>query len=743
MQETSRILLDLYPSETLRIIISICGVENLVGLFSDTTFLHQNKNLKNCLDHEIKTNGFAYDSSLMDWMTWFDLSPIEELNVLKLYEPSHIQLESPNDFLVLDEYCVMESIEVESKIVVNLQDFSDVFYFEEMCFHLKPSNVVKLSISVEVRWDSTLWLDMGCFCESIRHLSSRILSFRIQPGPASFEGEIELGLFGKAEILDLAGGSIKGSFSSCPNLKSLTYACSPELELGCLPPSLKKLCCYSSYLNDNFDNKDVLPTLDSLYIVAGSRVPLAKFLRNTLSPKTNSLAYMQRNSNISDFVKIIQEVVVEVGIDLESLSLEGELTNPLEVIPSTGLALRGSGNIGLTSWLQLPSTIKMLEFIRQPYAQVDKVLQMAPSGLEYFYLSGLGRTSEVLAADLSRCMNLKHLTLKDCGLTTHDLESIRFPDSVKFLGLPSNKIESLEGISFPPKLQSLDLSLNKLKFFEGISLPCTLKKLNLKENEIERFDLAKNNRYEDLQLEYVQLGSTLSITVSLCKLPESIRFLLLSGFFSNTPVQFGDNLVCLQMASAANFHNMIFSKESRLRSLYIGMENYREFDMQLPDTLERVEMRYMSKIPSQLGKLLNLKCLKLTWGNVKEAIIEFSSNSLEELDLSVNDIKRVQLTFPGGETHLKEIDLSDNKLKRISLARIGQNGTTFHKKLHVIKLSNNKDLKKADVNKLMKELYSVTGCEWTNHDIRDWQRCRKDCLMRNNNLSLRKRVFED
>lgn len=61
----------------------------------------------------------------------------------------------------------------------------------------------------------------------------------------------------------------------------------------------------------------------------------------------------------------------------------------------------------------------------------------------------------------------------------------------------------------------------------------------------------------------------------------------------------------------------------------------------------------MSTIPPQLRKLRNLKYLKLLMGTIKEAVIEFSSNSLEVLNLSHDQIEKLQLIFPEGDTNLK------------------------------------------------------------------------------------------
>lgn len=97
-----------------------------------------------------------------------------------------------------------------------------------------------------------------------------------------------------------------------------------------------------------------------------------------------------------------------------------------------------------------------------------------------------------------------------------------------------------------------------------------------------------------------------------------------------------------------------------MRFLYIDGSNFDEFDIKLPQALEEVELHDVSTILPQLGKLRNLKYLRLLMDTIKEAVIEFSSNSLEVLNLSHNQIEKLQLTFPEGDTNLKQLDLYEN-----------------------------------------------------------------------------------
>lgn len=75
---------------------------------------------------------------------------------------------------------------------------------------------------------------------------------------------------------------------------------------------------------------------------------------------------------------------------------------------------------------------------------------------------------------------VSRLTLRACSLRT--LHGIRFPGSVKFLGLQGNFIRSLTGARFPAGLVHINLSRNALVDLQWRVLPSTLTSINLTGN---------------------------------------------------------------------------------------------------------------------------------------------------------------------------------------------------------------------------------------------------------------------
>ncbi|CCG20405.1 hypothetical protein CORT_0A00110 [Candida orthopsilosis Co 90-125] len=708
--------INFFPHYILLDIISKAGIESLVKLLSPPSFLRSNLNIKEAIDHAIrKKMNWTYDNIATKTDKMFSWKSCNEVGTTDFKNFAEIQ--------TFHDYCVGEYIEVELKLCYRLKYASDLIELEHLLLRLDPRTTLKLHLVLDLVSCRFHFVDLTHLSQSFKHLRDRFTGFSISAtSMAGIKGEIDLNNFSNIEILRINGCTVKGSLSDCHKLREFSFepvrGQDNLFDINELPPSLKRLEISNySLSNSRLKEGKVLPSLEYVAVSCDEDPmpsPIMDVVQNMTCQKTTAFSYSYEFGLADQFMLALCQVAKDKSFNLKSLSIYGCVEAPIEIYPSEQLELRYVDNSYLASFLKSLPTVKKLTITENVVTELGGILNNLPDGLEYLSLFDNKKTCVNANVGFARLQNLKCLNLSRTGIRS--IIEFTFPSSLEVLDLSGNEIDSIVGVVFPKSLKSLDLSFNDLQDLQGARFPQSLMQLNMFGNSVEIESILK--KVETLQIETLYLGNNEECKFSSCTLPASIRSLSLNCC-SPSNCNFGETLVSLRMESCNLTKGISFGTYSRLRYLCINFSKLTAFDIELPQSLEELDLSHneLSEIPSHLGLLSNMRYLSFRNNEISFAFMGFSQSSLEMLDLSNNKIKNVRLSFPKGATKLKQLDLCENQLDEVSLKSIGHDGRTFHDCLYELSLAGNTDLGEDQVMALVPGLPQSAQSLWADRLI--------------------------
>lgn len=717
-----RIALDLLPVDILSNIISMAGVNSLLLLVEDGTFMKLNPNLKRAINHEIARKSlFVFDCHYTvlehqghfwdihdSWIenTVFDLRDVEEL-------------------LMFDNYCLKEQLRVH--LVIKFSIFTPSYYFglQQLISNLQPNN------------NSTIGFDMR-LCDSgtdFTKLNDTLFPIKDRITELSMEMyddrdcDLDVGYLKNIEVLNLLGALVlKGpSLDKCYKLRKLAVSCQVT-DVSELPQSLKILCidrCYILGLGNGCivvpDSIEILKLIE-VYTEVRHKFVFQRSLNSLCLPRTGFQAIDAYRFGFD--VDALESPTNDLQFTLDAINVAGNLRE-LDLSDNRIKTLRGahfpdnlkelnlSGNlINNFEGVQFPDNLRTLDLSSNGIQTL--------SGAQFpSYLTTLNLSSNSIET-LYRAQfpnSLKVLNLSRNGIGS--LEDAVFPKYLTHLNLDCNSLESLENVTFPGSLVELDLSFNRFGNVSADIIPKCLKRLSVLVTEA--FNLSNGSDSAQFELQSLCLSTDDAVDIYLST--PGLTTIELNGMQLLDSQDLGKSLTLLTLLYCF-LDKESLSLEKYLKLQYLEIQGCKfPSQFELPQSLTEIVVlkSNFEEIPSQWGQLRNLKRLKFRENHTKTAIIEFLYNSIEVIDLSKNGIKEVQLLFAPVSTKLQLLSLASNELMTISSESIGQNSKIKHERLKELILSGNRLLLKTHINELKVDLPNTTTIFWNSAYINEMQ----------------------
>lgn len=445
-------------------------------------------------------------------------------------------------------------------------------------------------------------------------------------------------------------------------------------------------------------------------------------------------------SNVRDTSnKFLSELLRNnVNSNLESLSLENlsvkepifdcvlELCLPVVHSNSNSLSLLSLFNIGYTdqcSWdfastnlteLKLskcsicnprfPPTLQRLDLSDNGIVNLFEMVvpSLLPRDLKYLNLSHNPINWKALP-EVEFTPNIETLSLKDT-LIGDQLHKLRFPDSVTYLSLEINRIDSIDGIKFPKNISNLGLGGNHIRAIRNPTLPHNLRTLHLTENIFSTpIDLSLDEDKNPLNLEVLYLNYNSVSNFHELRFPQNVTILNLDNckLSELVDVVFQRSIVELSLSgcSIKVVRNVSFEEGSRCRYFNLSQNSISELhlvrSLELPESIETFNIG-SNELRSLLADFFkgcrSLESLKMSANQMSRLELCLGEN-LRMVDVSFNQLRHVRLRFPKNchQTQLLSINLSKNKLTSFGPENIshGVDGV-LHGKLTELDLTENK-----------------------------------------------------
>ncbi|KAL6450697.1 Toll-6 Toll-like receptor 6 [Candida maltosa Xu316] len=324
--------------------------------------------------------------------------------------------------------------------------------------------------------------------------------------------------------------------------------------------------------------------------------------------------------------------------------------------------------------------------------------------------------------NFKRFNKLKSLKLSNTHIGSN-FPKIKYPDSIEALSLEVNQITSLDGIEFPANLKNLGIGSNFISKIEYPHFPTTLETIHLTENKISKVDLSRNSRHESLKIEILYLNYCKLTKFNNVNISQYVKILNFDNCKLSTisNIGFPDTLLELSFSGCGltSFENILWGDHPRLRYLNLSQNSLTKFDIRLPSSIQSINLS-MNNLTQLSNSLLshkdNLKVLNLSSNKFQRFIYSFNITNLQNLDLSFNSLKLINLTFPKySHTRLKVLNLCSNKLSELHPVMIGHDkNLTMHTNLIEIDLTNNK-IKPDDITKQIDKFPDSLLCFFIGH----------------------------
>lgn len=278
--------------------------------------------------------------------------------------------------------------------------------------------------------------------------------------------------------------------------------------------------------------------------------------------------------------------------------------------------------------------------------------------------------------------NLEDLRLTNTNIGQF-LPRMVFPELLRHVALGCNQIELICGLKLSsPYIEELDLTCNLISKANVPWLPSGMKVLKLTENLLTGpLDLSRDMHGFPTCLEQIYLSNNNLLTLADLNLPSTVRILNLDecNISSMENIAFPSSLEELSIngCDLSQVANVTFGCGSRLRVLNLAQNRLTETDLRLfglPKLLHHLNLsgNSIAKLrSSEFADLSQLQSLSLSRNKLRLVELQLHT-SVENLDLSYNQISELQLHFPvHRESQLAELNLSSNKLTYLTPRMIG------------------------------------------------------------------------
>lgn len=734
MNEIHRVSLDGYQWDILLKVVAYAGINNIVLLLTpeNRLFLNLNENLKRAINRVIGNDfGLQYNNR------------IDRYSFLHMYlrTPNCIDktklkfLTSEDEFLILYNYCVDESITSTLNLSYYIWSSTDMVCFTDLLAKLRAST---LKLNIELEFDPGLQYEFNgeLFFQSPASVGDQIKSLVVDQCSEPFS--LNMKQYSNLENLSLHFCS-SASIHNLQHLKLklLVFECngseSANHLIDALPQTLKSFQAnvHTIFLILERVNAGELqlPQLETIILWNERRrqlqVPL-DFLKRVISSSTKHLVFKSYiyTPEISSEVMSILENASKQGMELELLSLNFGLNRPLSIYPMESLTITKMDKPNILANLLYPPALKRLDLSDNSIEDLSLIVPALPLGLEFLSFEHNPVSWSTYLPNFAKFEKLNYLRLMNTHIGKHFLR-FQFPDSLEILSLEVNQIESIDQVKFPKSLVNLGIGSNKIKVVYKPKFPPTIKTIHFTENNISRVDLSTNHIGQPLQIKTLYLNYNKISNLKNVKIPLNLVILNFDNCHIQTllDIEFGKTIEELSFSGCdiKELKNITFENESRLKYLCLSGNQLRSIDIAPPQSVTNINLSLnrFTKIPIQLANLQNLKYLSLAQNKLRTATFLFQTSSLVVFDLSYNNIQKIQLSFPRNiKTNLRLISLGSNEVFQFTMKSIGhdQSKGTTHDKLFEIDLSLN-HISEKNIFSLMGEIPLSTQCLWYYTDL--------------------------
>lgn len=711
------ILLDQYPIEVIETILEYVQLEGLIQLIEHHQFLNQNLMIKAAMNNLICKSNIAFNNRVIQpsFLHMYCRIPTYVAKDTMQFLPSKSSL-----FNVVD-YCNQECIGPVITVSFYIWTLRDIDQYLLIVSTLGKHGDSSILYNFELEFNPGLLYNLSLnyvFKLLATNLGRSIVSITVYNYSGNFTFDIDE--FPRLENIWFEDSNIKfrSNFNSNASLKTLNLH--PNLFgwnnnhavhlYRSVPSDLKKLKLGNSIIKEKSIAYKVPQQLESLDLTKiKDNTPNFQYIKllieqnlgNCLKELSVKNLWGDRNQ-IIDLNQILFDVPENLQNlqGLQSFAIMGlNRSIDFSLFKLSSLTITAVDNSRLLDNCKFPTTLKKLDLSNNHLIDLSTIDQSLPENLQHLNLADNPIDWELHIPNFQRFTKLKYLKLSNTHLGSH-LDNIEFPDSIDALSLEVNQIPSIENVKFPKNLTNLGIGSNMIKQVQRPQFPAGLQTIHLTENRLAgKLDLSRNQHGESLMLDIVYLNYTLLSNIQHIQLPNHIRILNFDYCILKnlSDIEFPASIVELSFRACeiSIIKNISWQSGSRLRYICLSQNKLSRFDMVLPLSVETVNLagNKLPKInPGTFSNLEHLQTLILSGNKLDSFIYHFNSISLRSLDLSFNNIRILNLSFPKNSvTELRSVNLCLNKISNLTPYMIGHDrDLTFHNKLIELDITDNK-----------------------------------------------------
>lgn len=712
--------IDHLPLEVWMKIVSYIGIENNLQLLQpENKLLDEFPKLKNSINNVIEANTFLYNNRILkpeqlelyfDYYHYYDTIFDKREQLL---------LNTPDDFLMLYEYCTRHKLSNSLVISYMLESLADTGLLNWLTSRLSPDTSVKLFIDLS----KTGTFSTEEAMKNISHLRSSVegIQFGMEVNSLS-KIDIQFPSLKYADIGDYLGNEFNSlrdtKLERLSVYKSLGSGMS--LDLDQLPSSLKVL--HISNMNIaacSSKTPTSLPQLEYLSLsgVCCESESAARVTRRIIHHLTTTVREFEwipaDSSDFTDVSGPIFSALVDRGSFsiscLRNWSRLGRRHLNWSCLPNLKkLSIKVLRNYLSRDACTFPSLLEEINISGGEFTNVTSLVEALPLKMRSISIESLRQTIYLDAADFSRFtwltslnlsmvklgeeitfpdllveldlsnMNMKSYddvtfpkSLKSLNISYSGLTSIArvpFPESLESLDITGNMLKTLDDVKFPKSLQLLNALCTKLTSFCRIDIPPTLKVLLLDENKLKEIDLSSTLEGEPLHLKKLDLKLNMGLKMNDVKLPSSVEAVNFTNcaMHEHIDVKYPASVESLNL-SYNHLHEVraIFPQDSHLKDIDLARNSAACIDIKFPASVEFISLAQneLDHIPLCVRDLPNLRSLDISWNCLLNLTCEFDCESLQFLDLEHNMILQFRIVFKLGKySKLPAINFEENHI---------------------------------------------------------------------------------
>lgn len=735
--------IDNFPSDILDDIFGCMGINDFIKLVSNDEFIEENPSITQAIMKRMSSENIAYTNRVWQ-LTFFEMYMMVPSNGYLDKENLEFleKLEDIQDLIEFYVKYVGTRVELQCPLTITyyIWNLMDIFEFLSIFkkINLNKVDEMNLRFNIELEFDPGI-LHLINLTQIIEEVSTYVPNSLTHISITNYTGDFQFDVskFPNLQKIRFENTNVKFKSSFRKNLLIDTLILHPNCNgynnnkpiilYKSLPINLKILKLGNCIINSRLMNYAIPTNLDTLIL---SRVKdfLNCFLERMILSNLPNLT----NINIENILDSKNQLIKIWGADTcQQMNIFKFLNNINNLQKLTISNIQNDGNNGIwditnfpllqelsfhrsfITCLKLPPKLKQVSLSNNNITNFSRVvLPYLPPTLTYLNIADNPINWDTETKPIKLPSNLTFCKLSNTGIGSN-LHKIEFPDSIKILSLEVNQLTCVENIKFPKKLVNLGIGSNYIPNINScLDLPSLVHTIHMTENRLKgSIDLSHNLNGDELNIQVLYLNYNQFNTIELFKFPRNLK--LLNFDDCHIPnlknVKFPSTIVELSFngCDINKIQKITFEDDSNLQYLNLANNKLTESCLKqitFPDKVETLNLSH-NKIESVDSKkfqnLKHLKFLNLSHNKLKKIQLNLNSN-LNVLDVSINLIKLVQLTF-ARDSNLKIINLCHNKLNNFNFHMLGHgvNGI-HHNSLIEIDLTENK-LYEDDLSKLLNE----------------------------------------